>query len=337
MRKTSAARLVRWGGLGASLLGGWPSLVFAQVLPGPVLPGPANPVPVPGIPIPQAQYAVKFVCGGADVSSGIAVRGWYMTAINIHNPTKETVEYRFKTALAGYAADGPISSFTYGTTGPDGAQVFVCGSHIKTDFATTAPVDGFFVIESRLPLDVTAVYTSADNAFIPKSLSFHVNKIEASVIPNLCQKDLDIDISSPAMWKRPSGALINQVPAANVSALAWDAARTWMSYSPSGNVVQGQSYVYQLNFCSCSSQGGTLNGDVKSDDASTGVLNRPATGQSSIFNVPSSTAPPVTMSQTFQGGGNGSIVATVQNPTNPTGISFTGALNLNYGHAGLCK
>ena len=161
------------------------------------------------------------------------MRGWYLTAINIHNPTKETVEYRFKTALAGLGVDGAISSFTYGSTGPDGAQVFACGSHIKIDLATTAPVDGFFVIESRLPLDVTAVYTSADNAFIPKSLSFHVNKIDARAIPNLCQKDLDIDISSPAMWKRPSGALINQVPAANVSALGWDAARTWMSYSPS--------------------------------------------------------------------------------------------------------
>jgi hypothetical protein len=80
-----------------------------------------------------------------------------------------------------------------------------------------------------------------------------------------------------------------------------------------------------------------LNGDVKSDDASTGLLNPPATGPSPIFAVPNSTAPPVAMNQSFQGGGNGSIVATVQNPTNPTGISFTGTLNLSYGHAGRCR
>ena len=251
--------------------------------------------------------------------------------------TNETVEYRFKTAMAGLGVDGAISPFTYGSTGPDGAQVFACGTHIKLDLATTQPADGFFVIELRLPLDVTAVYSSADNAFMPQSLSLHVNKIDARAIPNLCQKDLDIDISSPAMWKRPTGALISQVPAANVSALGWDATRTWLSYSPAGNSVQGQSYVYQLNFCSCSSQGGTLNGDVKSDDASTGLLNPPATGPSPIFAVPNSTAPPVAMNQSFQGGGNGSIVATVQNPTNPTGISFTGTLNLSYGHAGRCR
>jgi hypothetical protein len=85
MRKTSIVRLVLWGGLSAWLLGGWPSPGFAQILPGPVLPGPANPLAA-GIPTPQAQYAVKFVCGGANFPGNIAVRGWYLTAINIHNP-----------------------------------------------------------------------------------------------------------------------------------------------------------------------------------------------------------------------------------------------------------
>src|SRR5207247_2884829 len=108
--------------------------------------------------------------------------------------------YRFKTAQAQLAADGPISPFNYGTTGPDGAQVFVCGRHIVMGAGLT---DGFFVIESRLPLDVTAVYTAADvNAGVS---SIHVDTFAARAVPNACRQNLDIDLSTPWNWVLATG------------------------------------------------------------------------------------------------------------------------------------
>lgn len=309
--------------------GGWPGEAFAQSDERKYIP----------VPAPHSQYAVKFVCGqtgpGAPV---LVVRGQYLTAVNIHNPANEIVEYRFKTAQAQLAADGPISPFTYGTTGPDGAQVFVCGRHIV---AAPGLTDGFFVIESRLPLDVTAVYTAGDlNAGVS---SIHVDKIDARAVPNLCRQNVYIDLSNPANWTIATGGTAVQVPAGTIG--AWDPNRTWMSYLATGT-PSGATFTYRLDFCSCSSQGGTVTGDVKSDNTSGGTFAPPGAAATFGFTVGgtgnfggSQLAVPIvpTAAQNFTGGGTGSIVATVQNQGGPTGVSFLGAVNLKYGYPGRCQ
>jgi hypothetical protein len=109
------------------------------------------------------QYASKVVCG-INKEPGIIARGMYMTVINIHSPNdKDTIPFRYKLALAGEMSDGKISPFHDGKIGPDGAQFFSCADMRKLlDISTSTVIDGFFVIESKGPLDVIAVYTTND-------------------------------------------------------------------------------------------------------------------------------------------------------------------------------
>jgi hypothetical protein len=44
------------------------------------------------------QYAVKFVCGKGD--GNILAPGRYFTAINVHNPTDQTINFSKKFAIA---------------------------------------------------------------------------------------------------------------------------------------------------------------------------------------------------------------------------------------------
>ena len=315
----------------AAAASGWPSDAFAQR------------------PEPHYQYAVKFVCGQSSPPDPtlIVVPGQYLTAINIHNPANEIVEYRFKTAQAQFASnDGPISPFIYATTGPDGAQVFVC-RRIVANMPPGPLHDGFFVIESRLPLDVTAVYTAAPvNAGVS---SIHVDKIAARRVPNLCQQDIDIDLSRPQHWAIPSlpGNAVQVTDPTPLS--AWAPGRTWMSYAADGQ-PPGTLFPYRLDFCSCSPQGGTMFGTVQSDNASTGDFNRPPPN----LPIPNSFTPLITgtgnfglnasmgnvpvqitafSNSIFAGGGSGSIIVRVQNDIGTYhGVSFFGTLHLVYGH-----
>jgi hypothetical protein len=108
------------------------------------------------------QYASKVVCG-INKEPGIIARGMYMTVINIHSPNKDAIPFRYKLALAGEVSDGKISPFHEGKIGPDGAQFFSCADLRKLlDLSASTVIDGFFVIECKLSLDVIAVYTTND-------------------------------------------------------------------------------------------------------------------------------------------------------------------------------
>jgi len=83
--------------------------------------------------------------------------------VNIHNPGKEGQEFQFKLAVAGETKDGKIFPFKPGQIEPDGAQFFACRTVRKIyNLVGTAVIDGFFVIQSRQPLDVIAAYTTND-------------------------------------------------------------------------------------------------------------------------------------------------------------------------------
>lgn len=106
------------------------------------------------------QYASKVLCGSPD--DHFARTGEYRAVVNIHNPSYDTVAYRYKFATAGDASDGRISPFTDTEIGPDGAQFFDC-KRLEPLADSASAFDGFFVIESREPLDVVTYYSAGSD------------------------------------------------------------------------------------------------------------------------------------------------------------------------------
>lgn len=111
------------------------------------------------------QYAAKFVCGksaGEVVASGV-----YFTAVNVHNPTDIKIRFRVKMAVAYPGLKpGPVSEFHDAELGPDEALEIDCPDIFNPEIfkRTETNADflkGFIVIESKVELDVVAVYTAA--------------------------------------------------------------------------------------------------------------------------------------------------------------------------------
>jgi hypothetical protein len=113
---------------------------------------------------PQFQYVVKFVCGKSPTQGQpqVVATGNYFTAINVHNPNNDGVGLRKKFAVAlPREKSGPVSQFFNAELGADRALEIDCVDiwehlHMHQTF-----VKGFAVIESKVELDVVAVYTAA--------------------------------------------------------------------------------------------------------------------------------------------------------------------------------
>lgn len=105
------------------------------------------------------QYAVKFVCGKTD--SRVVAPGMYFTSVNVHNPGREAAQFlkKFAIALPSQKA-GPVTKLIEAKLGSDEAFSIECREIISR---THAPgfAEGFLVIESKVELDVVAVYTTA--------------------------------------------------------------------------------------------------------------------------------------------------------------------------------
>jgi hypothetical protein len=137
--------------------------------------GAARPTPVDGAAGPAAQfkegymYTVKFACvdevGPPEGSPGGVpfVPARYRTAVNIHNPQRSGVDFRKKAVVALSQESerrGLISDWRDEHLDSDAALDVDC-LDIQKLLQGGQPVgDGFVVIESRVPLDVVAVYTS---------------------------------------------------------------------------------------------------------------------------------------------------------------------------------
>src|SRR3954471_9917604 len=110
------------------------------------------------------EYAAKFLCGPTGHIIQV-VQGNYLTAINVHNPRDDN-EFRWKVAVAGSGAGGPISKFDSIKLANDQAVDIDC-SLIRKRLSASGIVPppflytGFVVIQTKLPLDVVAVYTAA--------------------------------------------------------------------------------------------------------------------------------------------------------------------------------
>lgn len=115
------------------------------------------------------QYSAKSVCSYTPTfPDNLLAEGVYRSAINVHNPTEETVELRFKAAQGGATNDEPgtrlISEFGTAVLGPDEALEIDCGT-IAGLFCGNPCIDlawfkGFVVLQSRKELDVVGVYTA---------------------------------------------------------------------------------------------------------------------------------------------------------------------------------
>ena len=118
-------------------------------------------------PEPPLEYAVKFVCGPAD---GPAVApGTYFTAINVHNPTADTIRLRRKVArTAADVQGGRVSVFSNHSLLPDQAMEFECRDILRMGQSIGDVViaeitgfhKGFVLIHADERLDVVAVYTA---------------------------------------------------------------------------------------------------------------------------------------------------------------------------------
>ncbi len=106
------------------------------------------------------QYAVKFVCGRS--AGEVVAPGVYWTAINVHNPTDTDIGFRKKVAIAlPRETAGPVSRFTDAKLGPDEVLEIDCEDIRRLADSPADLVKGFVVIESKVELDVVAVYTAA--------------------------------------------------------------------------------------------------------------------------------------------------------------------------------
>jgi hypothetical protein len=110
------------------------------------------------------EYAVKFICGVSPPAEGqplVVARGFYLTAINVHNPGREGTEFakKFAIALPGEKA-GRISPYFSAALKPDEALEIDCAD-IMRHLDAGGFVKGFAVLQSKVELDVVAVYTAA--------------------------------------------------------------------------------------------------------------------------------------------------------------------------------
>ena len=106
------------------------------------------------------QYAVKFICGKSP--SRILAPGAYFTAINVHNPTRGTIGFSKKVAIAlPEEKPGRVSRFFDARLRTDEALEIDCPDILRHADSTDDFLKGFVVIQSRVELDVVAVYTAA--------------------------------------------------------------------------------------------------------------------------------------------------------------------------------
>ena len=114
------------------------------------------------------EYAAKLVCGlQRDPKRMQLVRGFYGTAVNIHNSGDKPITLRKRLALTfppDQEKPGKIIPIAQHKLGPDEALEVDCEDVLKEVFNGQFPtpyIKGFVVVQSSDRLDVTAVYTAA--------------------------------------------------------------------------------------------------------------------------------------------------------------------------------
>ena len=114
------------------------------------------------------EYAAKLICGvQPDPDDMRLARGFYATTVNIHNSADADVRLFKKLALTippGGQRPGDILPIAEDRLGYDEALAADCTDISKRVFQGDLPsptIEGFVIIQSTHPLDVTAVYSTA--------------------------------------------------------------------------------------------------------------------------------------------------------------------------------
>ncbi len=157
------------------------------------------------------QYATKVVCGRSD--GKILAPGLYFTAVNVHNPTYTTVEFRVKVAVALPGLQpGPVSEFRHAKLGPDEALEIDCPDIFNREiFKFPVPIrprflKGFVVIESKVELDVVAVYTAAGSEKSVETL--HTERVPARELREGSEAvcvDFELPLALGTQYGAPAG------------------------------------------------------------------------------------------------------------------------------------
>jgi hypothetical protein len=136
-------------------------------------------------------YPAKFLCGTYTLPWNSTVNVELRTAVNVHNPTADTVTIRKKAvqALTEFESPGQIGSFHSFAIPPDGAFEIDCAD-IEDLLALEPPapafLKGFVVIESPVELDVVGVYNAqrvVDGATPGVGHALDVDTVEARLLP----------------------------------------------------------------------------------------------------------------------------------------------------------
>ncbi len=183
------------------------------------------------------EYAAKFVCGlQKDPWDMKLTRGYYATAINIHNPYDDTVKFYKKLALTFPAKGqmpGKIIPLGNVELKYDEALEVDCeeiDNALKESGITTPYSKGFVIIQSPASLDVTAVYTTAaldKEGRVTDHSSIDVEQISERQIVETEQKLADLipvpDQGGFFCKKRDGGLVVtvkNQGTASSVPSMA---------------------------------------------------------------------------------------------------------------------
>ncbi len=296
------------------------------------------------------QYAVKIACGVVPAPAGnILPPGQYFTAINVHNPSRcDTVTFRWKVAvgLQGLRV-GPVSQFAQASLGPDEALEIDCPDVMERLKAsgTTPPtfVKGWVVIETEEPLDVVAVYGTAQSAGNPLN-AFHTERVQPRCLP-ACE-DFGFDISTGiAAWNvTVPGATTPELATLTSLVKGW-ATLAGASWIRPGNTNDPGDYVYRLGFHLCSGfKNASLNLQLLADNGAEVFLNTiapankiGATSPASSTNTAPFTTPTVlsNISGPFKAGYNELIIVVRNLPLgdggSPTGLAVQGYFDVEKG------
>jgi hypothetical protein len=139
------------------------------------------------------EYAAKIVCGiQKDPKDMRLTRGFYATAINIHNPNQNEVKFFKKLALTfppGDQRPGQIMPVSDDKLRNDEALEVDCMDIERKLFPKGLPppgyIKGFVVIQSRESLDITAVYTTASlnaRGDVVSQSGIHVERIHERLV-----------------------------------------------------------------------------------------------------------------------------------------------------------
>ena len=113
-------------------------------------------------PTAPYSYAAKIVCGTQREMQGVVPQA-YMTTVNVHNPG-DSLAIFFKTLLVTLPPGGqrpmpPLRPTFTDTLRPQAGLATDCADLRKRYPNTPAFFEGFVLLQSRVSLDVVAVYT----------------------------------------------------------------------------------------------------------------------------------------------------------------------------------